>query len=214
MKEIKCDLCGSNHNVVIYRPLRKTESAAPEAYLITENVLIPPEKILKCVTCGLVFVPSGESAEKIIKQYKEMVDDGYIEEEQGRRKTARMVLKKLQRYQKKGKSLMDVGCSTGFFLDEAKKKGWQVRGVELSLWAAKIAREKFGIEVINSTLKQAKLTSNSFDVIVLHDTIEHVLDPREMLIEIRRILKPDGVVYINTPDIQSIVSRVLKARWW
>ena len=214
MREIRCDLCGSNHNVVVYRSKQKTGSVATDAYLITEKVLIPPEKILRCVTCGLVFVPSGESSEKILKQYKEMVDEGYIEEEQGRRKTARMVLKKLQRYQKKGKSLLDVGCSTGFFLDEAKKKGWQARGVELSRWAAKIAREKFGIEVINSTLKQAKLPANSYDVIVLHDTIEHVLNPREMLIEIRRILKPDGVVYINTPDIQSLASRVLKARWW
>ncbi|MFH1093213.1 MAG: methyltransferase domain-containing protein [Candidatus Omnitrophota bacterium] len=214
MREVKCNLCGSNHNVVVYRSAQKTGTAAPEAYLITEKVLIPPEKILKCVTCGLVFVPSGESSQIIIRQYREMVDAGYIEEETGRRKTACLVLKKLQRYQKKGKLLLDVGCSTGFFLDEAKKKGWQVQGVELSQWAASIAREKFSIDVINSTLKQAKLPANSYDLIVLHDTIEHVLNPREMLIEIRRILKPDGVVYINTPDIQSLASRVLKARWW
>lgn len=214
MKEIKCNLCGSNHNVVVYRSQGKDEALSGNAYLISENVLIPPEKIVKCVTCGLVFVPSGENSQKIIEQYKQMVDVGYVEEESGRRKTASIVLKKLQRYQKKGKLMLDVGCSTGFFLDEAKKNGWQVQGVELSLWAAKIAREKFNIEVSNTTLKQAKFSANSFDMIVLHDTIEHVLNPREMLVEIRRILKPDGVVYINTPDIQSLVSRVLKAKWW
>lgn len=214
MREIKCDLCGSNHNVVVFWSKLKDEASGSDEYLITNNVLIPPEKILKCVTCGLVFVPSGENSQNIIKQYKEMVDEGYVAEEQGRRKTACMVLKKLQRYQKKDKLMLDVGCSTGFFLDEAKKKGWQVQGVELSLWAAKIARDKFDIEVINSTLKQAKLPANSYDVIVLHDTIEHVLNPKEMLMEIRRLLKPDGVVYINTPDIQSLASRVLKAKWW
>ena len=214
MKEIRCDLCGSNHNVVVYRSEGKTAPDESKAYLITDNALIPPEKILKCVTCGLVFVPSGENSQRIINQYKEMVDEGYLLQEQGRRKTACLVLKKLQRYQKKGRSMLDVGCSTGFFLDEAKKHGWQVQGVELSVWASGIAREKFAIEVINSTLKQAKLPANAYDVIVLHDTIEHVFNPREMLIEIRRILKPDGVVYINTPDIQSLASRVLKAKWW
>ena len=214
MKEIICNLCGSNRNVVVYRSQQKIGAAVADAYLITEKILVPPEKILKCVICGLIFVPPGESSEKIIKQYQDMIDEGDVEEDQGRRKTACMVLKKLHRYQKKGKLLLDVGCSTGFFLDEARKKGWQVQGVELSRWAAKIAREKFSIEVMNSTLKQAKLPANSYDVIVLHDTIEHVINPREMLVEIRKILKPDGILYINTPDIQSLASRVLKAKWW
>ncbi len=214
MREIRCNLCGSKHNVVVYRSGQKAAVSGSDAYLISDNALVPPERILKCVTCGLVFVPPGENSQSVIKQYKEMVDERYVEEEQGRRKTAGMVLKKLQKYQKKGRSMLDVGCSTGFFLDEAKKRGWQVQGVELSLWAAGIAREKFGIEVINSTLKQANLPDNSYDIIVLHDTIEHVFDPRDLLVEIRRILKPSGVVYINTPDIHSLASRFLKAKWW
>ncbi|MBU1086462.1 MAG: methyltransferase domain-containing protein [Candidatus Omnitrophica bacterium] len=214
MQEIRCDLCGANHHTVVYRSEQKGRSAETTAYRISEEQLIAPEKILKCVNCGLVFVPAGDDSQMIINQYKEMVDEGYLAEEQGRRKTACLVLKKLQRYQKKGKSLLDVGCSTGFFLDEAKKKGWQVQGIELSVWAAKIAREKFNIEVINSTIKQAHLPANYYDVVVLHDTIEHVLNPREMLMEIRKVLKPEGIVYINTPDIQSWASRILKAKWW
>ncbi|MBU1045043.1 MAG: methyltransferase domain-containing protein [Candidatus Omnitrophica bacterium] len=214
MEEIRCDLCGANHHTVVYHSEQKERLAETIAYRISEEKLIAPEKILKCVNCGLVFVPAGDNSQLIIKQYEKMVDEGYLTEESGRRKTAVKVLKKMQKYQKKGKILLDVGCSTGFFLDEAQKQGWQVQGVELSIWAAKIAREKFGIKVMNSTLNQASFPANSFDMVVLHDTIEHLLCPREMLIEVRRILKPEGVVYINTPDIESLASRILKAKWW
>ncbi|MFH1459916.1 MAG: methyltransferase domain-containing protein [Candidatus Omnitrophota bacterium] len=214
MQEIICNLCGSKHYIIVYRSKKKTNLDNKNSYLITEENLIPPEKIIKCVTCGLVFVPQGENADKILTQYQEMIDEKYLEEESGRRRTARLVLKKLEIYKKRGSALLDVGCSTGFFLDEARKKGWEVSGVELSRWAVQFARDKLGLEVKPTTLKQAKLPGNFYDVIVLHDTIEHILDPRNLLIEIRRILKPRGVVYINTPDIESIASRLLRAKWW
>ena len=49
MKEIICNLCGSNRNVVVYRSQQKIGAAVADAYLITEKILVPPEKILKCV---------------------------------------------------------------------------------------------------------------------------------------------------------------------
>ncbi len=214
MKEIICNLCGSNHQSVVYRSRTQARLAKTAGYRITEEQLIAPDKIVKCINCGLVFVPEGEDSEKLLEQYREMVDPGYLKEEAGRRKTAQLVLKKCEAYQKKGQALLDIGCSAGFFLDEARKKGWQVQGVELSAWAVKYAREQLNLEVHSSTLKQAKLSSNFYDIIVLHDTIEHITNPRQMLIEIRRILKPDGVVYINTPDIESMASRLLRAKWW
>jgi predicted SAM-dependent methyltransferase len=48
----------------------------------------------------------------------------------------------------------------------------------------------------------------------LNDVIEHLPDPKGTLVEIRRILKSDGIVCINTPDIDSLISKILKARWW
>jgi len=113
-----------------------------------------------------------------------------------------------------GNNLLDVGCCAGFFLDEATKCGWHAQGVELSRWAASYAKEKLNIKISNSTLRQAEYPDNYFDVIVLQDTIEHLIDPREVLIEMRRILKPTGIIYINTPDIESMASQLLRAKWW
>jgi hypothetical protein len=76
MQEIRCDLCGANHHIVVYRSEQKVLSAETTAYRISEGQLIAPEKILKCVNCGLIFVPVGDNSQKIINQYKEMVDEG------------------------------------------------------------------------------------------------------------------------------------------
>jgi 2-polyprenyl-3-methyl-5-hydroxy-6-metoxy-1,4-benzoquinol methylase len=213
MKKIFCNLCGSDHHVVVYRSAQQKKANDP-GYKITDEQVSCPDKILRCVTCGLVFVPEGDDANKLIDSYKAMVDPEYLQEEAGRRKTARTVLKKLKLYQNQGKSLLDVGCSTGFFLDEAKNSGWDVQGVEVSTWAAAYAKEKLDLNVFNGTLKQADFPANSFDVVVMHDTIEHIADPKHLLVEIRRVLKPTGIIYINTPNIESLVSRILRAKWW
>jgi len=215
MQEITCDLCGSKHQVVVYKSSSKKKAKSQTAYSISQAEVLPPERIIKCISCGLVFVPPGEDTKRLLDEYAQgLVDEEYISEEPGRRKTAAIVLNKLKKYKNGGNCLLDIGCSAGFFLDEAKKRGWSVEGVDPSVWAAEFAQERFGIKVHNMTLKQANLPANFYDVVVLHDTIEHILKPRQTLVEIRRILKPDGVLYINTPDINSIASRLLKARWW
>lgn len=109
---------------------------------------------------------------------------------------------------------MEVGCAVGFLLDEARQEGWNVNGVEPSNWASDYAKNKFGLDVFCGTIETANFPNSNFDVIVLSDTIEHLADPKQALYKIRRILKPDGVLYINTPDINSLSSRIFKARWW
>jgi len=110
---------------------------------------------------------------------------------------------------------LDIGSSTGFFLDEARKYDWDVYGVEPSGWATAYAKDKLGItQVCLGLVKDAHYPDNFFDAVTMIDTIEHLADPKEVLVEIRRILKPDGMLCVNTPDIASLPSKILKARWW
>ncbi len=210
MREVNCNLCGSNQYVIEYR---NSDDGKEGGYRISEAALTLPREVVRCRKCGLVYVSRREDSEEILKQYSDMVDEKYVEEEQGRRLTARRVLSKLEGF-RHGNRLLEVGCGTGFFLDEAQKRGWEVTGVELSCWAVNFCRDKFGIDVKNMSLEEARFPSSSFDAVVLEDMIEHFMNPRQSLEEIRRILKPDGIVYINTPDIESLASRILKARWW
>ncbi|MFC1646532.1 methyltransferase domain-containing protein, partial [Candidatus Omnitrophota bacterium] len=123
-------------------------------------------------------------------------------------------LKKLMRYKKAQPRLLEVGCGAGFLLDEAKKQGWDTYGVELSRWAAGYARDKFGLDVTQDALIDTNFPFGYFDAVILSDTIEHLIDPKGTLTKIRPLLSPQGVMYINTPNINSLVSRLLKARWW
>ena len=145
--------------------------------------------------------------------YIEMVDHDYVREEPGRRASARAILKKLKAYKKGPARLLEVGCAVGFLLDEAKKQGWEPYGVELSKWAVVHAREKFALDVSFGMVKKQHYPKWHFDCIVLSDTLEHLTDPKGTFIEISRILKPQGILYLNTPNFNGIRARIKGRRW-
>lgn len=108
--------------------------------------------------------------------------------------------------------MLDVGCGTGDFLLEARARGWDVAGVEVSPDAAAVAR-RHDLVVSGGTLREAALPEASFDCVVLLDVIEHLPDPVAELREIRRVLRPGGVVVVETPNWCSLYRRILRHRW-
>ncbi len=213
-EETACNLCHSTRYKVLYQR-KSSPTIIKRKYRISEANLIPPERIVKCLDCGLIFANPRIHSHDIIAAYSDMEDDeSYLKEEMGRRMAAHLLLKKIKKFKLQGNKLLDIGCSIGFFLDEARKMGWNVSGVEISKWAVKYAKEKLSLTVHHASLEDAKLPDNHFDVVIMQDTIEHLLNPRETLLEIKRILKPGGIVYVNTPNIDSFVSRILQAKWW
>lgn len=215
LKNVRCNLCGYEGFSVVYKTYEGDLSDIDlGSYTISDNKPDAIIRIVKCSRCGLLYASPRPSREELTESYAKMSDSLYLKEEAGRRLSAAAILKQLGRFKKSGR-LLDVGCSTGFLLDEARKKGWDVYGVDLSEWAVRHAREKLGLQnVLQGTLKKASYPSNYFDVIVLKDSIEHLTDPKGTLVEMRRILKPDGMICINTPDVGSLISRILKAKWW
>ena len=108
--------------------------------------------------------------------------------------------------------LLDVGAATGFFLKLAAERGWAVAGLEVSDYAVRIA-ERSGLPVAQGTLEAARFPDNFFDAVVLLDVIEHVAEPGRLVAQVSRLLRPGGVVAINTPDTASWWARVLAERW-
>lgn len=216
MKRTECNLCGSHYYEIVYE---NKDSDSPDElqqeqqYRISEGELLKPQKVFKCNVCNLIFAELEERDNYYSDKYERMIDGEYLAEERGRRLASDKILSRIMKYKDSGK-LLDIGCANGFFLDQAKKKGFAVQGVELSEWAAQYAREKLQLDVFQGTLSEAAFPDGSFDVVVMLDVIEHLVDPKEMLLEIRRILKRDGILYISTPNIASFMSRILQARWW
>ncbi|MCM8763087.1 MAG: class I SAM-dependent methyltransferase, partial [Candidatus Omnitrophica bacterium] len=214
MNVTRCILCGSHLYEVVYN-FAKENKTAECVYKITQSSIDnPPLGIARCRNCGFVFANPQDEVEKIISAYQYMQDELYLQEEAGRRKSARIVLKRIAKFRRSGR-LLEIGCSAGFLLDEARKLGWQVYGVEVSKWAVKYCKEKLGLEnIFEGSLEEARFPYNYFDAIVMLDVIEHLHNPHSVLEESRRILKPAGILCVSTPDISSLLSRFLKARWW
>lgn len=108
--------------------------------------------------------------------------------------------------------ILDVGCGTGDFLVAARARGWDVAGVEVSPDAAAVTRRR-DLAVSVGTLHEAALPDAAFDCVVLLDVIEHLTDPLAELREIRRVLRPGGVVVVETPNWRSLYRRLLRHRW-
>ena len=210
--EVPCGLCGANHYRVRYR--QPGPESPPSTYRITERELAPPPRVVECLACGLVYANPRPEAEALTALYAASKDPDYLTEEAGRRASARRILRALHRYQAPPGRLLDVGCAAGFLLDEARRLSWQVEGVEGSRWAAEQAQRQFGLTVHHGSVEQLALLPGSFDAITLIDVIEHLPKPKETLIALRQLLKPHGILCVNTPDIESLVSRLLQARWW
>ncbi|MFC1708958.1 methyltransferase domain-containing protein [Candidatus Omnitrophota bacterium] len=215
LESVICNLCGANHYEALYKkPKAQAGEDILQDYLITQDKIVFPERIVKCLKCGLTYVNPRRAKEEILDKYNNMVDEGYIKEETGRRLTAKLILDKLGKYKKGGAKLLEIGCGPGFLLDEAKKQGWDAYGVEPSRWASDHARNKFNLKVTSGILRDTDFSSGYFDVVILSDTLEHLIDPKGILSEVRPLLGPQGILYINTPNVDSLISRLLKARWW
>ena len=110
--------------------------------------------------------------------------------------------------------VLDVGCGRGVLLQEFRRRGWEVQGTELSESAASYARQTLKIPVEIGDLETIGFPPNYFDAITLWHVLEHVADPRALLAEIRRILKPDGVLLVAVPNFGSLEARVSKDKWF
>jgi 2-polyprenyl-3-methyl-5-hydroxy-6-metoxy-1,4-benzoquinol methylase len=108
--------------------------------------------------------------------------------------------------------MLDIGAATGFFLELARARGWQTAGVEPSDHAADLGRKK-GLDVRTGTLDSYDAEPCSFDVITMWDVLEHVPDPRQSLSIARKLLKPGGIIAINTPDASSLWGRLMGIHW-
>jgi 2-polyprenyl-3-methyl-5-hydroxy-6-metoxy-1,4-benzoquinol methylase len=99
--------------------------------------------------------------------------------------------------------LLDVGCGSGDGLVFMSRLGWRVEGVEVDPQAVAVARSK-GLLIHSGALKDQRFPDSQFDAITMSHVIEHVHDPIALMSECMRILKPNGMLVIITPNANSL----------
>jgi len=210
---VTCNLCGGDDFHVVYDQTPRDQEADDLAdFVASTDRYDAYGRIVRCNRCQLVYTNPRPRAEAISEGYRKAVDPDYAREDSSRSINAHLSLHTLKRFAHSGR-LLDVGCATGYFLNAARLD-FETQGLELSEWAAKYAKERLRLDVINEGLDEAQLPAEHFDVVTLNDVVEHFTDPKAALVRIHSLLRPGGLLYLVTPDIESLSARLMRGRWW
>lgn len=212
LEEVPCNLCGSPDSRVRWSAMDGWPGDEAGRFHATTDKFGAYGTVRECLRCGLLYTSPRLKPESLTRQYAESKDEDYFLETEARSMNAYLALAVIRRHASGGR-LLDIGCATGFFLNAARLS-FEVSGVEPSRWAREFAREKLGLERLHPTLEEARFPEGRFDVVALIDVIEHVPDPAGLLGEAARVTKPGGLLYVVTPDAESLSARVLGGKWW
>lgn len=212
-EHVTCPCCGADDAAVRWVADLDASGAIDlhEALRCTNSHYRCFGRIVRCRRCGMMYRDPQEGA-RLLAAYSEAVDEDYLMAWPARQATFERSLAQLQRFIRPPGKLLDVGCSTGFFLRVAQQAGWEAVGLEPSRWAASVA-QKNGLPVVEGTLDSHSFQAGQFDVVTLWDVIEHVRDPQAMLLAAFRLLRPGGFLALTTMDAGSPVARLLGSRW-
>jgi SAM-dependent methyltransferase len=110
-------------------------------------------------------------------------------------------------------TLLDIGCAHGYFLAEARQRGWQVTGIEIAGAAATYARDRLGIEVHDDLEVLLPSRAGTFDVVTLFQVVAHLVDPGAVLSRVHELVTPGGLLVVETPNCGSGAARLLGRHW-
>lgn len=118
----------------------------------------------------------------------------------------------LSRFKQAG-ILLDLGCSSGSFLESLKSDPWKLFGIEMSAEGARAAEKRSNAQVFVGDILDAPFPSESFDAITCFDVLEHVYEPRQVMARVGEWLKPEGIFYVLVPNVDSAEARVFGSYW-
>jgi SAM-dependent methyltransferase len=175
------------------------------------------EDLNRCRDCGFAWFPRGGASLEAVKgqylenetspaEYYQLAEPFSLEAFDIRMKRI------IRDTGSKTGRILDIGCNVGTFLQSAARSGWTPVGVEPNPQAARRAAER-GFEVHCGFFDDALAAKLPlFDVVHMGDIIEHVYDPVELLRQVRRVLRPGGLLVVVTPDIDSVMGRLLQIK--
>jgi len=186
--EKECILCGNREARILNEPLR----------------------LVQCRRCRFIFRDQGmqEKHYETTDNYRErMTRKGRVE---ARQRDTRHQLEIITKVIPAQGRWLDIGCNDGFFLQEAKKSGFQVYGCEPNREMCSFAREQ-GLEIIEGTFDTAfdAFQKNApYDVISLFHVLEHLNDPVAELQKVFSLLGDNGVLIVEVPDFEAPLQKI------
>lgn len=203
----KCWICNGK-DIALLRQGLSPEALTTSNFAITNADYGQTLSIHRCNGCGFLFCPE---AVNVIGFYEALEDQDYDNIRPARIKQAADVLMRVRKFKTSG-TLLDVGAASGCLVEQALNEKFSARGIEPGKWFSEQA-QKHNLPVLQGYFPHSEL-SEKFDIITLIDVVEHVTHPQQLLKDIAAQLKPDGIAVIGTPDVGSLVARVMGAKWY
>jgi len=214
LEEVCCNVCNNNETELIFFEKDK--------FGISQDRF----NIVRCKNCGLIYINPRPTLEEIVKFYpdtyswKETIRAGsfFTKFIRNLEKLYRYhllnyeVRKVLQNTGLESGKILDVGCGTGDRLRVFKEKGFDTYGIEISS-SARYAKDALKLNVFEGDLFKAHFPDDFFDIVTMYNVLEHLHNPAEMLGEASRILKKEGFLVIQVPNMDSLQFKLFKDRW-
>ena len=200
--KITCKICGHNEFSVIRDTLRYDVK----------------RKVLKCKKCEFVFLEPIELSESFYATKKYRATYGPNLKKSSTSKEAfeiyspfqEPIVKEIKYLLKKNLKILDVGCSTGHFLNALKGKVGTRVGLELSQDEATFIRDNLDFKVYSEPIENVEIKEGPFGLITCLQVLEHIDDPLTFLQNIKKNLKKDGYLYLELPNIDDVMIKDYK----
>jgi len=210
LEQRPCPVCKTTRDSAVVRestfdPARWTDASFSSRKL--------PEymhfRLLKCARCGVLYASPVPPPDVLGAAYRDATFEAGKESGYAARTYIAYLL---ERGVRPGRAL-DIGAADGAFLHELRQNGFDdVVGVEPSQAPVRAARADVRPYIRQEAFERGRFDAGSFDVVTCFQTIEHVYEPRALVEEIHRILRPGGTMFLIAHDAGALSARLLGSK--
>lgn len=170
--------------------------------------------------CGHLFLSPDQRAQSVEELYDERYFSGsdgtgyvdYLQQKKSLIARGRRYARRAARLLGRQGTLLDIGAAAGFTMAGCRDAGWDVDGVEPNLMMVEHGRNAEALNMFHGCIEDVDDTKG-YDCVLLLQVLEHIGDPVGTLQRILTLLKPGGIVIVETWNIRSWPVRLLKHRW-
>lgn len=203
---VDCPVCGSSHSNI---------------YCIKDYF-----QHVRCSTCSLVYLNPRLNEQATVQFYNSEANEIYNEakfpsrvnvnslDDKTNKENAAFLGKIFNKLIKsdlplKDVRILEIGCAKGYFLNCAAALGAQPFGIELNQRNAAIAKTNKKITIYQKEIFECELPDEFFDVCYARDVIEHIHNPIKFLLELARVTKQGGLIFLDTHNIDSLINSIV-----
>lgn len=213
-KKINCPLCDKNDYSIFIK--KKINIIDPVKLYGAANGIKNTQDLVKCNYCKLIYENPRLDEELIIHGYANSNEDGHDTQYHLRVKSFYKAISKIKKKLPEDPLILDIGSAGGAFIEAAKNHGFKkVEGIEPSNKLCDRSKSR-NHKVFNGDLKSfmKQYKDQKFDLICYWDVIEHLAYPKKELELAKKIMKDDGLILINFPDIGTFQAKLFGSNFW